>query len=83
MFTVQWQAPLMSQALDGLVGADLVAEMVTLALVRGHGLAELIVESFGFEVALFLGHPFVQPEMRADDELGHASFLVLLSAPAG
>jgi hypothetical protein len=56
--------------LDALEGAfiDLV---VVLALGRTDQLAKLIVEPFVAEVALLLGHPFLQTEMRFDHEFGH------------
>jgi hypothetical protein len=34
-------------------------------------LAELAIETLGGEVAFFLGDPFLQPEMRLDDEFWH------------
>ena len=39
---------------------------------RADVLAELVVEALGHEIALFLGYPLLQPEMRLDDEFGHA-----------
>ena len=32
----------------------------------------MVIETFGREISLFLGDPFLQPEMRLDDEFGHA-----------
>ena len=61
--------------LEGLIGADLVAEMVRRSRLRAHGLAELVVEPFGGEIALFLGDPFLQAEMRRDDEFAHRFLL--------
>ena len=60
--------------LDALEGA-LRALVVVLAAGRADQLAELVVEAFGAEVALFLGHPFLQTKMRLDDELAHGAFL--------
>ena len=63
---------------DVLVGADLVrrgvraGEVLTL-----EGLAELVVEPFGLEIALFLGHPLVQTEVRRYQEFG-----LFLAAPS-
>jgi len=54
-----------------LIGADLVADVVAAARSGIHGLAELVVETFGGEIAFLLGDPFVQPEMRRDDEFRH------------
>src|SRR6185436_21153760 len=34
-------------------------------------LAKFVVEPFGAEIALFLGHPLVQPKMRGNHELSH------------
>ena len=75
--TVQWQAQLtlaLAALLDSLIRADLVALVVVLAVGRLDQLAEDVVEAFVFEVALLFGDPFLQPEMRFDDEffLGHA-----------
>jgi hypothetical protein len=33
-------------------------------------LVELVVEVLGREIAFLLGDPFLQPEMRLDDEFG-------------
>src|SRR6202043_4271806 len=56
---------------ERLIGADLVADVMAAARSRIHGLAELVVEAFGGEIAFLLGDPFVQPEMRRDDEFRH------------
>src|SRR5262245_25931306 len=66
--------------LEGLVGADLVAQVMDLAVLRRGLLAKLVSEPLRGEIALFLGHPFVQPEMRGDDELGHVGLLVVFPA---
>src|SRR5436190_4932112 len=60
-------------ALEGLIGADLVALVVVRAAGRLDQFAEFVVEAFVPEVALLLGDPFLQPEVRLDDEfvLGH------------
>ena len=55
--------------LEGLIGADLVALCrATLPSGRLHFLAEFVVQAFVLEVALLLGDPFLQPEVRLDDE---------------
>ena len=41
------------------------------AVGRADQFTEFVVEPFGAEIALLLGHPFLQPEMRLDHELGH------------
>ena len=74
MLTVQWQAQLTSARaapLEGLVGADLVAEVVVRVPSVDVTVAELVVEPLGREIALLLGDPLVQPEVRRDDEPGH------------
>ena len=76
---VQWQAPLTLQvrpASKRLIGADLVAELWPLPDARIHRLAEFVIETFGGEIALLLGDPFLQPEMRRDDEFRHGLLLV-------
>src|SRR3954465_3068259 len=58
--------------LDVLVGADLVRRGVRLGEVLAlEGLAELVVQAFGLEIAFLLGSPLVQPEMRGDQKLCH------------
>src|SRR5262245_52862859 len=57
--------------LEGLEGADLVALVVMRSAGRLNKLAELVVEAGFPEVALLLGNPFLQPEMRLDHELAH------------
>src|SRR5262245_37700885 len=56
---------------DRLEGADLAGHGVMGAAARPNELAEFVVEAFAGEVALLLGHPFLQAEVRFDDELGH------------
>ena len=71
---VQWQAQLMfgvAAALEGLVGADLIAQIVQFAIGRGQLIAEFAVEPLALEVALLAGDPFMQPHMRCDDKLRH------------
>src|SRR5690242_21802974 len=69
--------------LERLVGADLVAQVVHLALLRRGLLAKLVVEPLRGEITLLLGYPFVQPEMRGDNEPGHCDLLgVFLRADA-
>src|SRR5262249_38790582 len=66
-------------ALEALHGADLVALVVVLAVGRLDELLKDIVEPFILEVALLLGHPFLQAEVWLDHEfflecfLGHGS----------
>ena len=57
--------------LERLVGAHLVAAVVDLAVRRLDQLAEDVVEALRREVALLLGDPFLQAEVRLDDELRH------------
>ena len=81
--TVQWQAQVtfeFAALLDGLKGADLGALVVNLAVGLAHHLAELVVESFFPEIILLLGYPFLQPEVRFDDEFGHGFLLVCFFA---
>jgi len=40
------------------------------------------IETFGGEVAFFLGDPFLQPEMRLDDEFGHGFLRSISATPA-
>src|SRR5437868_15384472 len=47
------------------------ALVVMLAGGRADQLTELVVQSFGAEVAFLLGHPLLQAEVRFDDELAH------------
>src|SRR5438477_13036388 len=67
-------------ALERLEGADLVALVMVRPAGRLDQLAEFVVEPLILEVALLLGDPFLQPEMRLDDEflLGHGALLVTL-----
>ncbi len=55
---------------ERLIGAHLVADVMARAAARIHGLAEFVIEPLGGEIALLLRDPFVQPEMRRDDEFG-------------
>jgi len=73
---VQWQAPLIAAAagFERLIGADLAAELMAAGGGRIHGLAKFVVETLGGEIALHLGDPFLQPEMRSDDEFRHGDF---------
>src|SRR4051794_30596217 len=54
-----------------MIGAAFVCGLMVLAVRRLHQLKELVIEAFGSKVALLLGHPFLQAEMRFDDEFGH------------
>src|SRR5438477_10269277 len=65
-------------ALERLEGADLVALVVVRPAGRLDQLAEFVVEPLILEVALLLGDPFLQPEVRLDDEflLGHRALLI-------
>src|SRR5204862_262604 len=77
-------------ALKGLIGADLVAEIVDPA---GRGrrelVAELAIEPFVPEIALVARHPFMEAHMRRYDEFRHVFLpkprphLTLAAAPAG
>src|SRR5215475_9425077 len=62
----------LASVLDALEGA-LIDLVVVLALGRADQLAEFIVEPLGAEIALLLGDPFLQAEMRFDHEFRHAS----------
>src|SRR4051812_36132255 len=54
-----------------MIGADLV-RLVVVPAVRGlHQLQEFVLQALGLEITLFLGDPFMQPEMRFDDEFAH------------
>src|SRR6185437_15829379 len=44
---------------------------------RVHRLLEEVVEPFILEVVFFLGDPFLQSEMRCDNEFIHLCFLLL------
>ena len=57
--------------LERLEGADLVALGVDFAAGRAHLFAEFVVEAFGAEISFFLGHPFLQAEMRFDQKFRH------------
>ncbi len=77
--TVQWQAQVTFESrpfLDRLKGADLGALVVNLAVGLAHHFAELVVEPFFAEIILLLGDPFLQPEVRFDDEFSHGFLLV-------
>src|SRR6185437_16240440 len=64
--------------LQRLVGADLVALVVDLAVGLLHQLLEDVIEALVLEVALLLRDPFLQPEVRFDDEFAHTFLLVLI-----
>ena len=66
--------------LERLVGADLVALVVDRAVRRLHQLAEDVVEPLLREVALLLGHPLLQAEVRLDDESRHVTLLARIRA---
>src|SRR5215831_865140 len=51
--------------------------MVVSGIPRIHGFAELVLETLSRKISLFLGNPFLQPEMRRDDEFAHFGFLSL------
>jgi hypothetical protein len=68
--------------LERLIGADLVALVVMAATGRSDMLAELVIETLSGEVALFFGDPFLQPEMRLDDEFWHGFLHSIGAAPA-
>jgi hypothetical protein len=57
---------------DVVVGADLVRRGVRVREVLAlESLAELVVQPLGAEVPLLLGDPFMEPEVRGDEEFGH------------
>ena len=59
--------------LERLERADLVALVVVLAVAGAHQLAEFVVETFVGEIALLVGDPLLEAEVRLDDELAHVS----------
>src|SRR4029079_14753859 len=69
-------------ALEGLHRAHLVAKLLRRAVARLHQLAELVVEPLVLEVTLLLSDPFMQAEMRFDDEFlfGHGLSSVVISS---
>jgi hypothetical protein len=70
--------------LEGLIGADLDAQVVPPGLVlRAEVLAELVVEALRGEISLLLGDPLLKPKMRRDDEGGYGSLLVFRVTAAG
>src|SRR5207248_9729101 len=64
---------------ERLEGADFVAFVVNLTVGRAHQFAEFIIKPLGAEITFFFRYPFVQTEMRLDDEICHC-FLSLVSA---
>src|SRR6476660_10620112 len=54
-----------------LIGADFVALVVNLSVGCAQQLAEFVFESFLAEVVFLFGHPFLQAEMRFDEEFRH------------
>ena len=68
--------------LEGLVGAHLVGGGVLFRRVPGAVVvAELVVEALVAEVALLLGDPFLQPEVRRDHEFRHRGLLKVEPTP--
>src|SRR5215510_10729889 len=63
---------------DRMIGPDPIAEMLLPGVPRADGRAEFVVEAFLREIALFFRDPFLQPEVRRDDELGHGGPPILL-----
>src|SRR5215813_3079039 len=61
---------------DRLIGPDAIAEMLLPGVLRADGRTKFVVETLLGEIALFFGNPFLQPEVRRDDELGHGRLLV-------
>jgi hypothetical protein len=57
--------------LERLIGADLVALVVNLAIGCAHQLAKFVLEAFLAEIVLLFGYPFLQAEVGFDDELRH------------
>ena len=73
----------LAPCLERLIGADLVAAFVMVAAIgRSDMLVELVIETLGGEVALFLGDPFLQSEMRLDGEFWHGSLHSIRAIPA-
>src|SRR6516164_6344449 len=66
-------------ALERLHGADLVALVMVRAVGRFDQLLKDVVEAFVLEISLLLGHPFLQPKVRLDDELVLAHVYLLLT----
>jgi hypothetical protein len=60
--------------LERLESADLVALVVMLAVGRLDQLAKLVVEAFRAEIALVVGDPFLQAEVRFDQEFRQNSY---------
>jgi hypothetical protein len=60
--------------LERLEGADLVAFVVMLAVGGFDQLAKFVVETFLGEIALVVGDPFLQAEVRFDQEFRHGSY---------
>src|SRR3974390_2797110 len=54
--------------LERLESADFVIRVVNLTVGRADEFAKFIPEPFGPEVILLFGHPFLQAEMRFNDE---------------
>ena len=74
----------LASLLDRLEGAGLAGRDVMRPAAGADELLELVVEALVAEVALLLGDPLLQAEMRLDDELGHGvlpSFSEAGSAP--
>ena len=65
-------------ALERLHGADLVALVMVRAVGRFDQLLKVVIEAFVLEISLLLGHPFLQPKVRLDDELVLAHVRLLL-----
>src|SRR5262249_56286097 len=65
-------------ALERLHGADLVALVMVRAVGRFDQLLKDVIEAFVLEITLLLGHPFLQPKVRLDDELVLAHVYLLL-----
>src|SRR5262249_40662046 len=63
---------------ERLHGADLVAPVIVRAAGRLAQLPENVIEAFVLEISLLLGHPFLQPKVRLDDELVLAHVYLLL-----
>src|SRR5207302_930128 len=61
--------------LEGLVSADLIAQVVPLTFFRDQLVAKLVVEAFGREVAFGFGHPLLQAHVRRNDEFCHSGYL--------
>src|SRR5580698_1893393 len=54
-----------------LIRSNFGAEVMAAGRTGIHGLAELVCETFSRKVILLLGNPFLEAEMRSNDEFRH------------